>query len=539
MQFLALNGGPHFQLNEAFSLSIDCQSQAEVDDLWEKLSAGGSKSQCGWLKDRYGLSWQVVPDVLPKLLADPDRAKAGRVMEAMMGMTKLDIQALQAAADAKYGDRRTTGDAMKYMLLMYGAESQWTDAERTACMVESLGVCDELAAQGKFLAASPLQSVDDGRDRPRAGRPAAGHRRPVRRDDGATRRLLRARPRRPRRGDRGRQPAPARRARGPSRSARCSPSTACRRRGRSRRPSDPAGTPYLLLCYDDEAAWQAAGPAAMRAAMAEAAALARELNDAGQYLSASPLHPAATATCVRVRDGKREITDGPFAETHEVLGGFYLILAESRDAALRVAAQHPGARLGAVEVRPLFDLSGLRKSPRFREPLSISGPPVRPLGERRATDRPQTPTSGETMTGTTITPYLFFGGRCDEALAFYRTALGAEVEMLMRFDESPEPPPPGMLQAGFEKKVMHASFRVRGVPLMASDGCDDRVRSSTASGSPSPSRPRRTPSRRSTPWPTAAACRCRSTKTFWSPCYGMVTDRFGLGWMVMVPGPTG
>src|SRR3954468_24595382 len=77
------------------------------------------------------------------------------------------------------------------------------------------------------------------------------------------------------------------------------------------------------------------------------------------------------------------------------------------------------------------------------------------------------------MTGTTITPYLFFGGRCEEALEFYRKALGAEVEMVMRFDESPEAPPPGMLQAGFEKKIMHASFRVRGVPLMASDGCGD------------------------------------------------------------------
>src|SRR3954447_21790378 len=78
------------------------------------------------------------------------------------------------------------------------------------------------------------------------------------------------------------------------------------------------------------------------------------------------------------------------------------------------------------------------------------------------------------MTGTTITPYLFFGGRCDEALAFYREALGAEVEMLMRFNESPEPTPPGMLQAGFEKKVMHASIQVRGVRLMLSDGCDDK-----------------------------------------------------------------
>jgi predicted 3-demethylubiquinone-9 3-methyltransferase (glyoxalase superfamily) len=100
VQYLALNGGPHYKLNEAFSLSIDCQTQAEVDELWEKLSAGGT-SQCGWVKDKYGLSWQVVPSILPKLLADKDRAKAARVMNAMMQMTKLDIQALQDAADGK------------------------------------------------------------------------------------------------------------------------------------------------------------------------------------------------------------------------------------------------------------------------------------------------------------------------------------------------------------------------------------------------------------------------------------------------------
>jgi predicted 3-demethylubiquinone-9 3-methyltransferase (glyoxalase superfamily) len=98
VDYLALNGGPHFKLNEAFSLSIDCHSQAEVDHFWEKLSAGGSEIRCGWLTDRFGLTWQVVPAVLPKLLADPDRAKAGRVMEVMLGMGKLDIAALEAAA---------------------------------------------------------------------------------------------------------------------------------------------------------------------------------------------------------------------------------------------------------------------------------------------------------------------------------------------------------------------------------------------------------------------------------------------------------
>ena len=100
VEFLALNGGPQFRFNEAISLSVDCRSQEELDELWEKLSAGGEPGRCGWLKDRYGLSWQIVPAILPKLLAgaDPDRAK--RIMEALMGMTKLDIRALEAAADA-------------------------------------------------------------------------------------------------------------------------------------------------------------------------------------------------------------------------------------------------------------------------------------------------------------------------------------------------------------------------------------------------------------------------------------------------------
>jgi len=96
VEFLALNGGPHFQFNEAISLSIDCQSQAEVDELWDRLSAGGSGGQCGWLKDKYGVSWQVVPAVLPNLLKDP--ATAAKVFPAMLRMTKLDVAALQAAA---------------------------------------------------------------------------------------------------------------------------------------------------------------------------------------------------------------------------------------------------------------------------------------------------------------------------------------------------------------------------------------------------------------------------------------------------------
>ena len=137
------------------------------------------------------------------------------------------------------------------------------------------------------------------------------------------------------------------------------------------------------------------------------------------------------------------------------------------------------------------------------------------------------------MTGTTITPYLSFGGRCEEALAFYRKALGAEVEMLLRFDESPQAPPPRMLQAGFEKKIMHASFRVRGAPLMASDGCGegskfDGFRLSLALPTEADAR------RAFDALADGGSVQMPINKTFWSPCFGMVTDRFGVGWMVTV-----
>ena len=97
--FIALNGGPIFKFNEAISLSVDCKSQLEVDDLWEKLSDGGQESQCGWLKDKFGLSWQVVPSALVEMLQDPDPEKSKRVMAAMMQMGKIDIAKLKQAYD--------------------------------------------------------------------------------------------------------------------------------------------------------------------------------------------------------------------------------------------------------------------------------------------------------------------------------------------------------------------------------------------------------------------------------------------------------
>lgn len=97
MEFVGLNGGPQFKFTEAVSFQVPCELQEEVDYYWEKLGAGGTLSQCGWLKDRFGLSWQIVPTALPRLLGDPDKSKANRVMQAMLKMQKIDIGKLEAA----------------------------------------------------------------------------------------------------------------------------------------------------------------------------------------------------------------------------------------------------------------------------------------------------------------------------------------------------------------------------------------------------------------------------------------------------------
>lgn len=99
-EFLALNGGPYFKFNEAVSFVVYCENQAEIDEKWEKLGAGGQYSQCGWLKDKYGLSWQIVPRVLSRLMDSKDPARANRVMQALLQMRKLDLAKLLATAKA-------------------------------------------------------------------------------------------------------------------------------------------------------------------------------------------------------------------------------------------------------------------------------------------------------------------------------------------------------------------------------------------------------------------------------------------------------
>ncbi|HUC20075.1 MAG TPA: VOC family protein [Candidatus Polarisedimenticolaceae bacterium] len=100
-EFIALNGGPSFSFSQGISLFVNCETQEEVDELWDKLSKEGEPGQCGWLTDPFGVSWQIIPKQLGEMLSDPDTEKAGRVMQAMMQMTKIDVKALQDAYDQK------------------------------------------------------------------------------------------------------------------------------------------------------------------------------------------------------------------------------------------------------------------------------------------------------------------------------------------------------------------------------------------------------------------------------------------------------
>lgn len=249
---------------------------------------------------------------------------------------------------------------MRYMLLVYSPEDAWTPEEWQHCTVESTELCHELQEQGRFVAASPLHPVATAKSvRVRDGRslitdgPFAETTEQLggffivdveNIDDALT---VAARLPSAKKGTVEVRPImqleglPAERFNAPA-------------------PTGPsAHGRYMFLCYDDQQFWDRVGPAAQQEAMREAVALTCELDGHDQYISAAPLHPLTTATSVRVRDKKRLITDGPFAETREFLGGYYVILASSLEEAASFAARHPGARSGTVEVRRLFDLPNM------------------------------------------------------------------------------------------------------------------------------------------------------------------------------------
>jgi hypothetical protein len=246
---------------------------------------------------------------------------------------------------------------MEFMLQIYSPENAWTNDEWNACVETSMGICQDMAAKGQFISASPLHPVAtgttvrmrDGRSLVTAGPFAETAEQlggyyliDVENLDEAI--AIASRLPAAKKGTIEIRPLLKIDGLPPERLT-------------SESPVDPGLTEFMFLCYDDEKAWAAAGPEAKTAGMQEAVALTHRINAKGHYLAASPLHPSSTATCVRIRDGRRIISDGPFAETNEVLGGFYVILARNQDEAASIAREHPGARWGAVEVREVFDLS--------------------------------------------------------------------------------------------------------------------------------------------------------------------------------------
>jgi PhnB protein len=133
-----------------------------------------------------------------------------------------------------------------------------------------------------------------------------------------------------------------------------------------------------------------------------------------------------------------------------------------------------------------------------------------------------------------VQPYLFFNGNCEQAVEFYKQALGAEVEMMMRFKESPEPPPPGMVPPGSENKIMHTSFRIGGTTVMASDGCESEKPKFEGFSLALSVSTEAEADRAFNALAQGGQVKMPLTKTFWSPRFGMLTDRFGIGWMVSV-----
>ncbi len=254
--------------------------------------------------------------------------------------------------------------------------------------------------------------------------------------------------------------------------------------------------------------------------MADMGRFNEELVKAGIMKSGDGLKPSSKGVRVHFSGSDRTVTDGPFAETKELIAGYWLWEVESIEQAVAWVKRCPNPMIedSDIEIRPFYEAAD------FAE-WDATGEFVRHEGGLRDT---------LVVQQSVVQPYLFFSGWCEEALAFYTTALGATVGMMMRFNESPDPAVMQMLPPGFENKVMHCEFKVGSLGVMASDGCGestalsgfrlalqvpteadaDRVFSALAEGG------------------TIDMPMC---KTFFSPRYGQVTDRFNVGWMVMVP----
>lgn len=247
-----------------------------------------------------------------------------------------------------------------------------------------------------------------------------------------------------------------------------------------------------------------------------------QLVAAGIMKAGDGLKPSSQAKRVHFKGNQRMVTDGPFAETRELIAGYWIWEVASIEEAVEWVKRcpNPMAEESDIDIRPIFGIEDFAQ--------------IDTEGSVRAQEEGLMRTMA--LQSANVQPYLFFSGRCEEALAFYEQALAAKVIMKMRFNESPDAMPAGRLQKGFETKIMHASFSVGQMTIMASDGCDDKTKFEgfrLALSVPDEA----TADVAFQALADGGTVDMPLMKTFWSPRYGMVTDKFGVGWMVMVPGP--
>jgi PhnB protein len=253
--------------------------------------------------------------------------------------------------------------------------------------------------------------------------------------------------------------------------------------------------------------------------MSEMGKFNEELVNAGIMRAGEGLKPSSAGARVHFSGRNRTVSDGPFAETKELVAGFWVWEVKSMEEAVAWVKRCPNPMLedSDIEIRPLFEMADFGEV----DPSGEIAKHEEKLMNKMATQ------------ASAVTPYLFFSGRCEEALSFYEQALGAKIGMVMRFNQSPEATPEGMLQAGFENKIMHSDFTVGRTMIMASDGCNDK---SIFDGFRLALQlPNEADAHRAfNALADGGKVEMPLVQTFWSPCYGMVTDKFNVGWMVMV-----
>ena len=248
-----------------------------------------------------------------------------------------------------------------------------------------------------------------------------------------------------------------------------------------------------------------------------------ELVKAGIMESGDGLKPSSQGLRVRFSGDKHVVTTGPFTETNELIAGYWIWNVKSMEEALEWVKKCPKPmddEDSDIEIRSFYEI----------DDFAVADPDGK-VREQEAALRDKM-----AMQKVDVKNYLFFSGRCDEAFAFYQQHLRAEVTFLIRFNETPEPMPEGVLQPGFENKVMHAELRIGNTNIMASDGCNDVEKFSgfrLTLTVPDEEEARRIFAALAS---NGGKVDMPLEKTFWSPLYGQVTDQFGVGWMVMLPG---